>query len=207
MRVAGMRSSDDPPPPRRLDDEILAGFGAPVFEFVDQSRLQLVSWGTESLNSTIFMAEPVYWVADASGDFHFMDTPMGPFGQIFDGHVHTDIPGSTHRATGPVRGALEQHLSHHVVNFLINEPSFAVEFGSPEYQRVTHDWYLEVETLGLSAGSLTIDGADYPAESLAYRGFSATACRTGSRIVTVVVRDVIAQDFDLRLRSRTPQRR
>jgi hypothetical protein len=198
-----MYFSGGPAPHRRPDEEALAEFGEPIFELVAQPRLQQHGWELDGENNVTVAVGTNHWLADADGDFHFIEYPTGPYGTFLLGRIYTEVPGASMQPdTDDIGGALIQHLNHVVLNHRINDSDFSVPFGSDEWHDETFRWYAEIRALSPLPGSLVIDGETVEAQSISYGGCTATATRIQGRVVTLIMADDIAGEINTNIVSR-----
>jgi hypothetical protein len=197
-----MHYSEEPLPPRRLDGELLAEFGFPVYELVSQPRLQPIGWGSMGVNGTTLEVSIQYWAADEGGDFHFTTWPMGEFGVFLRGSVFTEVLQSPIAAGDPERSALTGHLGYVVTNDRINRPDFGLDLGTPDGQAALDEWHDDIEVLVPWQSELIVDDRSYPAVAISFDGYTARVIRLRERLVTLVINDEDARTLDTRLVSR-----
>jgi hypothetical protein len=185
--------------PRASDVDRLSDLGSPIFTLVDQPRVKERSFSFFGFSNKV--ARLHFWLADATGNFWFEDTPIGPMGVAeLKGFVFTDVLGVLDDGDREyhelVPDSAVRHYLADALDYYSADPLEDLASGKSEYHRA------EIAERFTAADSLIVNGAPYPATSLAYGAFRATSAWVGDRLATLVVRPKDLAFLDARLMTR-----
>ncbi|WP_150307590.1 hypothetical protein [Planctomonas psychrotolerans] len=191
--------SDGTLPSRASDVDRLGELGSPIFTLVDQLRVQERSFSFFGFSNKV--ARLHFWLADASGNFWFEDTPIGPMGVAeLKGFVFTDVLGVLDDGDREyhelVPDSAVRHYLADALDYYSADPLEDLASGKSEFHRG------EIAERHVTDDTLVVDGAPHPATSLDYGAFRAISGWVGDRLATLVVRPKDLAFLDARLVTR-----